>query len=59
MIISTRPAGLGHAVTLGFSDARLQMGYILPNVNGAGAGRLLTNPLSAPVVDITTRGVSM
>jgi ADP-heptose:LPS heptosyltransferase len=59
LIVSTRPAGMGHAVTLGFSDARMQLGYVLPGVNGVGAEKLLTNPIRAPVADISTRGVRM
>lgn len=45
LLLSTRMAGIGHAMFLFLSDARQRVGYVYPNVNGAGAARFFSHAI--------------
>ncbi|KAM0933847.1 putative glycosyl transferase, family 9 [Dioscorea sansibarensis] len=59
MILSTKLAGLGHAAFLFMSSARDKVSYVYPNVNGAGAGLLLTETLIPPLLNLSDLGFNM
>lgn len=59
MILSTKLAGLGHAAFLFMASARDKVSYVYPNVNGAGAGLLLTETLIPPILNLSELGFNM
>ncbi|KAF8644206.1 hypothetical protein HU200_066521 [Digitaria exilis] len=56
LILSTRLAGIGHALFLFMSSARDKVGYIYPNVNSVGAGLFLTEMFKAPTTNLSDGG---
>jgi ADP-heptose:LPS heptosyltransferase len=59
MLISTRFAGLGHAIFLSMCDCRQKISYVHPNVNAAGAGNYLDKAIKAPHLDLAEGGYHM
>ncbi len=59
MLISTRFAGLGHAMFLSMCDCRQKISYVHPNVNAAGAGNYLDTAIKAPHLDLAEGGYHM
>lgn len=59
MIISTRLAGFGHSMTMFITDTRDKIGYVYPNVNAAGSGLFLTEPIRAPRLNLAEGGYNM
>uniref|UniRef100_A0A804RET3 Photosynthetic NDH subunit of subcomplex B 1, chloroplastic n=1 Tax=Zea mays TaxID=4577 RepID=A0A804RET3_MAIZE len=56
LIISTRLAGIGHALFLFMSSARDKVGYVYPNVNSVGAGLFLNEMFKAPTNNLADGG---
>lgn len=59
MILSTKLAGLGHAAFLFMTTARDRVSYVYPNVNGAGAGLLLSQTFEPPSLNLSESGYHM
>ncbi|OEL22689.1 Photosynthetic NDH subunit of subcomplex B 1, chloroplastic [Dichanthelium oligosanthes] len=59
LILSTRLAGIGHALFLFMSSARDKVGYVYPNVNSAGAGLFLTEMFKPPTTNLSDGGYNM
>lgn len=59
LIISTKLAGIGHALFLFMSSARDKVGYVYPNVNSAGAGLFLTEMFRPPTTNLADGGYNM
>lgn len=59
MILSTKLAGLGHAVFLFMTTARDRVSYIYPNVNAAGAGLLLSETFTPDFLNLSEGGYNM
>ncbi|KAL6644177.1 hypothetical protein ACP70R_015785 [Stipagrostis hirtigluma subsp. patula] len=59
LILSTRLAGVGHALFLFLSSARDKVGYVYPNVNSAGAGLFLTEMFKPPTTNLADGGYHM
>eukprot|EP00850_Spirogloea_muscicola_P005714 SM000026S08963 [mRNA] locus=s26:734476:737144:- [translate_table: standard] len=59
LVLSTKQAGMGHAVFLWMTDARQRVSYVIPNVNGAGAGAFLSAAIRAPHVNLAEGGYHM
>ncbi|XP_062195984.1 photosynthetic NDH subunit of subcomplex B 1, chloroplastic-like [Phragmites australis] len=59
LILSTRLAGIGHALFLFMSSARDKVGYVYPNVNSAGAGLFLTAMFKPPTTNLSDGGYNM
>jgi len=59
LILSTKLAGLGHAAFLYMSSARDRASYIYPNVNGAGAGLMLSETFTPPTLNLADGGYNM
>ncbi|KAL6838400.1 hypothetical protein ACP4OV_031806 [Aristida adscensionis] len=59
LILSTRLAGLGHALFLFMSSARDKVGYVYPNVNSVGAGLFLNEMFKAPTTNLADGGYHM
>ncbi|CAL5011598.1 unnamed protein product [Urochloa decumbens] len=59
LILSTRLAGIGHALFLFMSSARDKVGYVYPNVNSAGAGLFLNEMFEAPTTNLSDGGYHM
>ncbi|XP_062192847.1 photosynthetic NDH subunit of subcomplex B 1, chloroplastic-like isoform X1 [Phragmites australis] len=59
LILSTRLAGIGHALFLFMSSARDKVGYVYPNVNSAGAGLFLNEMFKPPTTNLADGGYNM
>lgn len=59
MILSTKLAGIGHAVFLFLSTARDRVSYIYPNVNSAGAGLFLSETFTPDSMNLSEGGYHM
>lgn len=59
MILSTKLAGIGHAVFLFMSTARDRVSYIYPNVNSAGAGLFLSETFTPESMKLSEGGYHM
>ncbi|KAF7047932.1 hypothetical protein CFC21_101860 [Triticum aestivum] len=59
MVLSTKLAGTGHALFLFMSSAREKVGYVYPNVNGAGAGLFLTEMFKPATTNLADGGYNM
>ncbi|KAG8046894.1 hypothetical protein GUJ93_ZPchr0008g11517 [Zizania palustris] len=59
LILSTKLAGIGHALFLFMSSARDKVGYIYPNVNSAGAGLFLTEMFKPATTNLADGGYNM
>ncbi|KAJ8553614.1 hypothetical protein K7X08_024292 [Anisodus acutangulus] len=59
MILSTKLAGIGHAVFLFMSTARDRVSYIYPNVNSAGAGLFLSETFTPDSMNLSEGGYHM
>eukprot|EP00475_Leptophrys_vorax_P038590 TRINITY_DN6833_c0_g1_i1.p1 TRINITY_DN6833_c0_g1~~TRINITY_DN6833_c0_g1_i1.p1 ORF type:complete len:446 (+),score=0.86 TRINITY_DN6833_c0_g1_i1:141-1478(+) len=59
LVVSTRLAGLGHAMFLFLTDARQRMSYVSPYATGAGAGVFLTTPVRTEKEDLAVDGYGM
>uniref|UniRef100_A0A0D9X673 Photosynthetic NDH subunit of subcomplex B 1, chloroplastic n=1 Tax=Leersia perrieri TaxID=77586 RepID=A0A0D9X673_9ORYZ len=59
LIVSTKLAGIGHALFLFMSSARDKVGYVYPNVNSAGAGLFLTEMFRPPTTNLADGGYNM
>ncbi|KAG0523379.1 hypothetical protein BDA96_07G118500 [Sorghum bicolor] len=59
LIVSTRLAGLGHALFLFMSSARDKVGYVYPNVNSVGAGLFLDEMFKPPTNNLSDGGYHM
>eukprot|EP00897_Mesotaenium_endlicherianum_P010177 jgi/Mesen1/9188/ME000591S08515 len=59
MVLSTRQAGMGHAMFLFMTDARQRIAYVIPNANGAGAGMFLSTSIRTETVGLAQRGYNM
>ncbi|KAF0899678.1 hypothetical protein E2562_021376 [Oryza meyeriana var. granulata] len=59
LILSTKLAGIGHALFLFMSSARDKVGYVYPNVNSAGAGLFLTEMFRPPTTNLADGGYNM
>ncbi|KAJ8536210.1 hypothetical protein K7X08_034611 [Anisodus acutangulus] len=59
MILSTKLAGIGHAVFLFMSTARDRVSYIYPNVNSAGAGLFLSETFTPDSMSLSEGGYHM
>ncbi|XP_059291240.1 photosynthetic NDH subunit of subcomplex B 1, chloroplastic [Lycium ferocissimum] len=59
MILSTKLAGIGHAVFLFMSTARERVSYIYPNVNSAGAGLFLSETFTPDSMNLSEGGYHM
>eukprot|EP00271_Cylindrocystis_brebissonii_P015968 TRINITY_DN3906_c1_g1_i1.p1 TRINITY_DN3906_c1_g1~~TRINITY_DN3906_c1_g1_i1.p1 ORF type:complete len:494 (+),score=64.46 TRINITY_DN3906_c1_g1_i1:115-1596(+) len=59
MVMSTRQAGIGHAMLLFLSDARQKVAYVLPGANGDAAGTFLSRSLRTSLPDISQAGFYM
>lgn len=59
MILSTKLAGIGHAVFLFMSTARDRVSYIYPNVNSAGAGLFLSETFTPESMNLSDGGYHM
>ncbi|KAK4350226.1 hypothetical protein RND71_029539 [Anisodus tanguticus] len=59
MILSTKLAGIGHAVFLFMSTARDRVSYIYPNVNSAGAGLFLSETFTSDSMNLSEGGYHM
>ncbi|KAM3380635.1 photosynthetic NDH subunit of subcomplex B 1, chloroplastic [Capsicum galapagoense] len=59
MILSTKLAGIGHAVFLFMSTARDRVSYIYPNVNSAGAGLFLSETFTPESLNLSEGGYHM
>nr|KYP53898.1 hypothetical protein KK1_000062 [Cajanus cajan] len=59
MVLSTKLAGLGHAVFLFMTTARDRVSYVYPNVNAAGAGLLLSETFVADNLNLSDGGYHM
>lgn len=59
MVLSTKLAGLGHAAFLFMTTARDRVSYVYPNVNGAGAGLLLSQTFEPPTNNLSEGGYNM
>ncbi|CAN4086414.1 unnamed protein product [Withania somnifera] len=59
MILSTKLAGIGHAVFLFMSTARDRVSYIYPNVNSAGAGLFLSETFTPESMNLSEGGYHM
>ncbi|XP_024543566.1 photosynthetic NDH subunit of subcomplex B 1, chloroplastic isoform X2 [Selaginella moellendorffii] len=59
MIVSTKLAGIGHALFMWLTDCTKNIGYIYPDVNGAGAGPFLYAAVDAPRLNLAEGGYHM
>lgn len=59
LVMSTRPAGLGHSLFLFLTDARQKVGYVQPNANGAGASVLLSKAITPTTANLASLGYHM
>lgn len=59
MILSTKLAGIGHAVFLFMTTARDRVSYIYPNVNSAGAGLFLSETFTPESMNLSEGGYHM
>ncbi|GJP45382.1 hypothetical protein CLOM_g4778 [Closterium sp. NIES-68] len=59
LVLSTRLAGLGHAMFLFLSDARQRVSYVNPNASGAGAGVFLSNAVRTEKENLAEDGYAM
>ncbi|CAO2163746.1 unnamed protein product [Urochloa humidicola] len=59
LILSTRLAGIGHALFLFMSSARDKVGYVYPNVNSVGAGLFLNEMFKARTTNLSDGGYHM
>lgn len=59
MLVSTRLAGVGHALTMFMTSARAKIGYVYPNVNAAGSGLFLQETVKAPRLNLAEGGYNM
>ncbi|RCV30535.1 hypothetical protein SEVIR_6G113600v4 [Setaria viridis] len=59
LILSTRLAGIGHALFLFMSSSRDKVGYVYPNVNSVGAGLFLNEMFKAPTTNLSDGGYHM
>lgn len=59
MVLSTRLAGLGHAMFLFLTDARQRVSYVNPNASGAGAGVFLSSAIRTEKENLATDGYAM
>ncbi|CAI5531449.1 unnamed protein product [Closterium sp. Naga37s-1] len=59
LVLSTRLAGLGHAMFLFLSDARQRVSYVNPNASGAGAGVFLSTAVRTEKENLAEDGSHM
>ncbi|XP_038896546.1 photosynthetic NDH subunit of subcomplex B 1, chloroplastic [Benincasa hispida] len=59
MVLSTKLAGLGHAVFLFMTTARDRVSYIYPDVNAAGAGLFLSETFKPDSSNLSEGGFNM
>ncbi|XP_065866951.1 photosynthetic NDH subunit of subcomplex B 1, chloroplastic isoform X2 [Euphorbia lathyris] len=59
MVLSTKLAGLGHAMFLFMTSARDRVSYIYPNVNAAGAGLFLSETFTPDHMNLSEGGYHM
>ncbi|CAI5476091.1 unnamed protein product [Closterium sp. Yama58-4] len=59
LVLSTRLAGLGHAMFLFLSDARQRVSYVNPNASGAGAGVFLSTAVRTEKENLAEDGCHM
>jgi hypothetical protein len=59
LILSTKLAGIGHALFLFMSSSRDKVGYVYPNVNSVGAGLFLNEMFKAPTTNLSDGGYHM
>lgn len=57
--MSTRLAGLGHALFLFMSSARDKVGYVYPDVNSVGAGLFLNEMFKPQTNNLADGGYHM
>lgn len=59
LVLSTRQAGMGHALLLFLTDARQRVSYVLPNASGAGAGVFLSHKVESNRLNLAEGGYHM